>query len=269
MQAEPTRCASCGTPLPRSVSRCSACGAPAVEEPPPVEPVPGPVSYAQAAPRWLGAPAALVLLCVGFAALGAAVGLFAAGHWPLGLVLLGVAVVVLAGVAEVSRHRPLPGVAVRGGALARDRQAEVDAAARVWRARLELQLARGRTAWRVRELARQRRPALEALGDAVWRGDAAAEERARAQLAELEEQRLRHERSLAEHRDEAGRRIREARFPVQETMMVAPNEPSPPYPPPGEADPPQPATVPEPYPPPDEGTPPTPAPDPGEPPRER
>jgi hypothetical protein len=33
-----------------------------------------------------------------------------------------------------------------------------------------------------------------------------------------------------------------------------------PYPPPGEATPPQPAIVPEPYPPPDEGTPPAPAP---------
>jgi hypothetical protein len=38
--------------------------------------------------------------------------------------------------------------------------------------------------------------------------------------------------------------------------MTTPNEP---YPPPGEATPPQPAIVPEPYPPPDEGTPPTPA----------
>jgi hypothetical protein len=59
-----------------------------------------------------------------------------------------------------------------------------------------------------------------------------------------------------EPRAEAGERIREARFAVQETMMVTPNEP---YPPPGEATPPQPAIVPEPYPPPDEGTPPTPA----------
>ena len=38
--------------------------------------------------------------------------------------------------------------------------------------------------------------------------------------------------------------------------MVLPAEPTPP---PGEADPPQPATVPEPYPPPDEGDPPQPA----------
>jgi len=46
--------------------------------------------------------------------------------------------------------------------------------------------------------------------------------------------------------------------------MVTPNEPSPPYPPPDEGNPPEPAQVPEPYPPPDEGTPPVPAPDPGQ-----
>lgn len=63
-----------------------------------------------------------------------------------------------------------------------------------------------------------------------------------------------------EPRAEAGERIREARLAVQETMMIAPKLPSEPYPPPGEATPPQPAIVPEPYPPPDEGTPPTPAP---------
>jgi hypothetical protein len=48
-------------------------------------------------------------------------------------------------------------------------------------------------------------------------------------------------------------------------VMVTPNEPNAPYPPPDEGDPPTPAEVPEPYPPPDEGTPPTPAPDPGRP----
>jgi hypothetical protein len=42
-------------------------------------------------------------------------------------------------------------------------------------------------------------------------------------------------------------------------MTIAPNEPSAPYPPPDEGDPPTPAIVPEPTPPPDEGTPPAPA----------
>ena len=103
---------------------------------------------------------------------------------------------------------------------------------------------------------------------------------------ELEQEGKRIEDELAERLAGADERIRRARLPVQETVMVTPSEagsaggeaaaarpedpgpdapgPSPPYPPPDEGNPPEPAQVPEPYPPPDEGTPPTPAPDPGQ-----
>jgi hypothetical protein len=81
---------------------------------------------------------------------------------------------------------------------------------------------------------------------------------------ELEEERKRIEDELAVQLAGADERIRRARLPVQDTVMVTPNEPSAPYPPPDEGNPPQPAEVPEPYPPPDEGTPPAPAPDPGQ-----
>ena len=81
---------------------------------------------------------------------------------------------------------------------------------------------------------------------------------------ELEQEAKRIEDALAEQLAGADERIRRARLPVQETVMVTPNEPSAPYPPPDEGNPPQPAEVPEAYPPPDEGTPPTPAPDPGQ-----
>ena len=79
---------------------------------------------------------------------------------------------------------------------------------------------------------------------------------------ELEGEAKRVEDALAERLAGADERIRKARLPVQDTLMVTPNEPSPPYPPPDEGNPPQPAEVPEAYPPPDEGTPPAPAPDP-------
>src|SRR5581483_4539363 len=114
----------------------------------------------------------------------------------------------------------------------------------------------------------ERGPALQVLGEAVWRGDAAAEQEARQRLSDLEQERKRIEEEHAERLAGADERIRRARLPVQKTMMVTPDQPSQPYPPPDEGNPPQPAEVPEPYPPPDEGTPPVPAPDPGQPERE-
>ena len=235
------------------------------EDLPPLETAPGPVRHATASPRWLGVPASLVLLCVGFAALGAAIGLFAAGHWPWGLVLTGVAILLLVGLGEASRHSPPPELAQRSARAAADGRSRAQSSWQVLRARVDGQVERRRASAQLRALERERAEALERLGRAVWEGDSGAEEHGRAQLRELEERGETIERELSSRLDEAGERIRKARLPVEQTMMVAPNEPSSPYPPPGEADPPQPAIVPEPYPPPDEGTPPTPAPDPGRP----
>jgi hypothetical protein len=168
----------------------------------------------------------------------------------------------------------------RSSRLAADGRAHAATAAEVWRTRLDAALTRWRTRSRLDAIAVERGPALQALGDSVWRGDATAERDARQRLVELEQEAKRIEDELAERLAGADERIRRARFPVQETVMVSPHEagsvageapdarpevpgPSPPYPPPDEGNPPEPAQVPEPYPPPDEGTPPTPAPDPG------
>jgi hypothetical protein len=116
---------------------------------------------------------------------------------------------------------------------------------------------------RLDEIALERGPALQALGAAVRSGDTRAADEAARRLDELDKRQRSIESDLELQRAQARERIRLARLPVQETMMIVPNEPSAPYPPPDEGDPPTPAIVPEPTPPPDEGTPPTPAPDPG------
>jgi hypothetical protein len=226
--------------------------------------VSGPVSRERVEPRWFGLPAAFVLLCLGFAALGAAIGLFATGSWAWGIGLLILAVILLAVLGESTR-RSADAWAQHSVRLAADGRAHAATAAEVWRTRLDAALSRWRTRSRLDAIAYERGPALQALGDAVWRSDPAAERRARERLVELEQEVKRIEDALAERLAGADERIRRARLPVQETMMVTPNEPSPPYPPPDEGNPPQPAEVPEPYPPPDEGTPPAPAPDPGQP----
>ena len=105
----------------------------------------------------------------------------------------------------------------------------------------------------------ERKSSLADLGAAAHAHDGKAEAAARAKLAELDEREAALRSRLDDGLAQAGERIRKAKLPVQDTMMVLPSEPSPP---PGEATPPQPAVVPEPYPPPDEATPPQPAPDP-------
>ena len=241
---------------------CPNCGAPAGELPP-LETVPGPVAHESVERRWLGMPARFVLLCLGFAALGAAIGLFATGSWAWGVVLLLLAVILLAALSEATRRRG-DLWAQRSSRLANDGRAHATSTAEVWRARFDTTVSRWRTRSRLDAIDHERGPALQALGEAVWRSDAGGEREARQRLVELEQERKRIEDELAAQLAGADERIRRARLPVQDTMMVTPNEPSAPYPPPDEGDPPQPAQVPEPYPPPDEGTPPTPAPDPPE-----
>ena len=266
MSASPigdSACRSCGEELAPGARFCWSCGA-AVAESPQFETVPGPVVRDSVERRWLGMSARFVVLCLGFAAFGAAIGLFATGSWAWGIGMLLLAVILLAALAEATR-RSADAWAQHSSRLAADGRAHAATAAEVWRTRLDSALTRWRTRSRLDAIAYERGPALQALGDAVWRSDETAERQARERLVELEQEAKRIEDALAEQLAGADERIRRARLPVQETMMVTPNEPSAPYPPPDEGNPPQPAQVPEQYPPPDEGTPPTPAPDPGRP----
>jgi hypothetical protein len=237
--------------------------APAAEQPP-LETVPGPVARERVERRLFGLPARFVLLCFGCAGLGAAIGLFATGSWAWAIVALLLALISFAALTEAVRQRGGGLWPVQSGRLAADGRAQATTAAEVWRARLETSMTRWRTRSRLDELELRRAPLLQALGEAVHRDDKAAEDDARRQLNELDERHRQIEAELAEQESGANERILLARLPVQETLMVTPNEPNVPYPPPDEGDPPQPAVVPEPYPPPDEGTPPTPAPDAGE-----
>lgn len=233
------------------------------DEGPPLEAVPGPVARQRIEKRWLGIPARFFVLSLGCAAFGASIGLFATGNWGWGFVAFVCAALLLATLAEgIRSHGGLwPDESTR---LAADGRSQAATLAAVWRTRLDSNFARWRTHTRLDDLDIERGPALQALGDAVWRGDPGAEQKARLRLVELEEERQRVEEGLVSRLADAEERISRARLPVQETLMVTPEEPNAPYPPPGEADLPQPAQVPEPYPPPDEGTPPVPAPDPGQ-----
>jgi len=265
MSAAPIRdsaCPSCGEELPEGARFCPSCGTPAGELPP-IETVAGPVVHDSAERRWLGLPVRFVLLCLGFAGFGAAIGLVATGNWGWGLVALLVAAILLAALADATRRRA-DVWSERSVRLAADGRAHATTAAEVWRTRFDTTVNRWRTQNRLDQIELERRPALQDLGEAVWLKDRSSQTAARERLKALEAERQRIEEEHAEHLAGAEERIRNARLPVQQTLMVTPDEPNAPYPPPDEGEPPQPAEVPEPYPPPDEGTPPTPAPDPGQ-----
>jgi hypothetical protein len=258
-------CSNCGAELPRDARFCPACGTPADAgatsriELPPDETGPVPVSFDRAEPRWFGVTPPHLLLGVAVALALLAFIVFAAGHWPYGLILLGLAALLLAAFLEVARRRPHSPV-TRASADMRERAGSWW---ETWRARAAANAESRRIHSGLAIVDAERRAALLELGRAAHEGDGAAETGVRTRLSELDAEDADLRRQLEERLEHAGRRIYQARLSVQKTVMVTPNEPSQPYPPPGEATPPQPAIVPEPYPPPDEGTPPTPAPDPG------
>ena len=255
-------CSNCGTELPKTSRYCPQCGHPApagetkVMELPPDETGPVPVEYGQVEPRYYGVtPTTLVLVLAG-AALTLAVVLFALGHWPFGLIALGVSVLLVLVFLEAARRKP-------DGAVARSTADALDG----FRTRAGVAAGslatRGRAARRLLALRRelQRMGVLRArllfeLGDAVYRGDDQGTERARGQLVELDRLAALRETEMEAVVAQTQERLERRRLEVQPTEMV--ELPEPPGQP-GEASPGAPAVIPEPYPPPDEGNPPEPA----------
>ncbi len=185
-------------------------------------------------------PQQFLLVCLGCAALGASVGLFAAGSWEWGLFAI-----LLAWACFVLLAQPVP----RKGTRWSERSATSTA---VWRTRVEAMLSSWRTRSQIDGIDAERRPALQELGSAVRNQDPRAAHEASRHLDELDTRQRGLEAELEWQTAAAEEKIRLARLPVQETVMVAPTEPTPPYPPPDEGNPPTPAILPEPFPPPDE-----------------
>jgi hypothetical protein len=210
-----------------------------VHELPPDETGPVPVEYARVEPRYYGVTPTKLALALAGAALVLGIVLLATGHWPFGLIVLGVA--VLLGLVSVETGA----VRARAGVAADSVATRGRAARHVLTLRREL-----------KQAAVERARLLFELGDAVYRGDEQATEAARARVAELDEIARQREGEMEAVIAEARDRLHHRRLEVQATEMVElPEEPSAP----GEQDPSGPAVIPEPYPPPDEGNPPQPA----------
>jgi len=250
-------CERCGVPLPPDARQCPVCGAGATSklDVPPDETGQVPVVFDRAEPHWFGIAPPYLLLAVAVAVAVLAIVLFAGGAWPFALIALGIAALLVSAFLELVRRKPRT---PRTGSDVRER------AGSLWET-WQIRAAAGAETRRIHSgLARvdsRRQAAFHELGRAVYAGDEEAQSRLKGRLAELDGEEAALRQKLDEGLRHASSRIERARLPVQDTVMVTPNEPNAPYPPPDEGTPPEPAIVPEPYPPPDEGTPPTPDPD--------
>jgi hypothetical protein len=244
-----TDCPVCGERLPADADRfCPHCGAPLdtgttfVDEPPPHETGPVPVSHVQLEPRFFGVTPVGALVAVGVAAVGVGIALLVLDESLAGAVILVLGLLALVGAIDRRRRREaLRAMAARAGYLGTALTAHAAGRRRMGALRRELDA-----------LSRRREEQLRALGEAVYGEDDAATDPLREELTDLD-------RRIAEKREETDRvmsqveeQIRRARLETSATQVVPPE----PYPPPDEGDVPDPARVPEPYPPPDEGDPP-------------
>jgi zinc-ribbon domain len=256
------KCVHCGAEISAGSRFCPQCGRRVGEGDTRVQPMPEeetgpvPVEVVQAKPRFYGVtPAALVLVLAGAAA-ALAVVFFVRGDWPIGLVLTGVALILLAFFVETARRRPSGRVTRASADAFHNVRTRTSGAA-------DSLATRGRAMSRVmglrrelRRMASQRERLLYELGAAVYRGDDQAIDTTRGRLDELDRQMASTEAQMQDVVAAAQQRIEARRLEVQPTEVV---EPCGEGPKPGETNPPEPAVIPEPYPPPDEASPPQPA----------
>jgi hypothetical protein len=234
-------CPSCGAELPAGARFCPGCGTSLAVATESASPAPAPAPPSAAGPHRSGVVRSYALLVVGCGALGAAIGLFASGHWPYGLILFGVAIVLLTLFLEASLRRQDSEVARRSAVAWAGGRVRVASAWEIWRARSDAAAEGRRVQAELVRLDEERGPALQALGEAAHAGDAEAEQAARARLQELDERRAGLERSLRERHEETQRRIRDARTAVARPVTAGANEPDLPPPPPGDGAPLRPA----------------------------
>ncbi len=203
-------CAGCGAELPPNAHFCPECGVPAVDEPGPT-----PASMVHVEPHWFGIAPPEFVLGLTVVLLAIAVGLFATGHWPFGLILLGLAALLAAAFLELARRRPRSTL-TRSSVELRERAGSF---VETWRARAAATAEARRIHNGLILLDAERRTALLELGAAAHRGDGMAEAGTRARLTELDVREAELRAELEEGLADAGERIRQARLSVEHTVI--------------------------------------------------
>ena len=239
-----------------------------MQELPPSETGPVPVDPFVAERRVFGVPPSTLLFGLGVGAITLAILLLAIGHYVWGLILFGMAALVLALFVSQTRRLPAEASSLTRASLAaldtvRARAgAAVETVAAQRSARIELAGLRRELSG----LAATRSDLLRELGEAVYEGNRTATRELKKRIKELDDETQAKEEQMTNVTLQANERIGQAQLQVQPTQILPSDEEAPepgqapeparvpePFPPPDEGEPPQPVQVPEPFPPPDEG----------------
>ena len=187
---------------------------------PPDETGPVPISITRTEPHWFGVTPPFFVLGIALVVIVVTIIVFASGSWPVGLILLGVGVMLLAVYLEAARRRRHSFVA-RVSADLRERAGSTWETLRVRSfAAMETRRIHGE----LMVLGSQRRDLLLAFGEATYGGDQDAAREANERLRDLDVREAELRAALEAHIAEAGERIRRARLSVEETMRVPPAE---------------------------------------------
>jgi hypothetical protein len=184
---------------------------------------PVPVTIERVSPRWFGVTPPTLLFGVACGVLVLAIVLLVTGHWVAGLLVMGLALLLIAAFLEVGRRKPDAAVVKASVDAVDSMRARAGFAAQ---ALLTSSAARREIGRRRAELARlqtEREALLHALGEAVYAGDDGTEQRAR--IAELDERGAALEAEAAEIAEQASARVRRVQLEVQSTEVVKPGQP--------------------------------------------
>jgi zinc-ribbon domain len=217
MTSEALNCPACGAEAPPGSRFCPQCGAKLGDGSAPAE------QRDSTAGRSRAPSLTMLLLAVSGIALVAGIVLVALGTWVVGLVLVGIALLLLAIALEAARRRPevaadgtpgraLGSVRARAGAATDVLLARTTARREILRWRKELMV-----------LDSTRSDLTRELGEAVHGGDEARADEARGRLEAVDEAIAAKQREIARIAEEAAERVSRAKLDVQPTELVGPD----------------------------------------------